>query len=139
LKLPVVFPNFLEYRFSNAKGNTVSYYSPNPHYAADNFSADTERQERAEAVASEWFNDLAAPQIARHRDRMTVARAYKGAPRWDREKAAADREFAETTVDASRIAQMVLADMLAFGEVTETTSYAFDEAKVSLTMAQAAE
>jgi len=116
-----------------------SHYAANPHYAPDNFSADVDRQERAEAVASEWFNDLAASQIARHHDRMTVARAYKGAPRWDREKAAADREFAETTVEASRIAQMVLADMMAFGEVTEATSYAFDEAKVSLTMAQAAE
>lgn len=117
----------------------MSYYSSNPHYAADDFSEQNERCERAEAIASEWFNDLAGQQIARHRERMIVASAYKGAPRWDREKAAADREFAETTVDASRIAQMVLADMLAFGEVTETTSYAFDEAKVSLTMAQAAE
>jgi hypothetical protein len=111
----------------------------NPHYAAADFSEETDRRERAEAAASEWFNDLAAPQVARHRDRMTVALAYKGAPRWDRERAAADREFAETTVDASRIAQMVLGDMMAFGEVTEATSYAFDEAKVSQTMAQAAE
>jgi hypothetical protein len=98
-----------------------------------------ERMERAEAEASRWFNDLASAQIERHRDRMEVARAYKGAPRWDREKAAADREFAETTTDASRVAGMVMSDMLEFGEITEATSYAFDEAKVAQTMAQAAE
>ena len=117
----------------------MSYYAANPHYAADDFSEDTERRERAEAVASEWFNDLAGPQIALHRERMEVARAYRGAPRWDRVKAAADREFARTTADAARIAEMVFGDMMAFGEVTEATSYAFDELKVSQVMAQAAE
>jgi hypothetical protein len=115
------------------------YYASNPHYAADDFSEDTERRERAEAVASEWFNDLAATQIARFNERMAVAAAYKGAPKWDRFRDAAKREFERNTEDAARIAEMVLGDMLAFGEVTEATSYAFDEAKVGQTMAQAAE
>lgn len=116
-----------------------SYYASNPHYAADNFSESRERQELAEAEASRWFNDLAGIQIARHRDRMAVAAAYKGAPRWDRERAAADREFLATTADAARIAEMVFGDIMAFGEVTEATSYAFDEVKVGQAMAQAAE
>jgi hypothetical protein len=117
----------------------VSYYSANPHYAADDFSEQTERRERAEAVASEWFNELAGQQIAIHRERMAVAAAYKGAPKWDRVRDAANREFERTTEDASRIAAMVVVDMMAAGEVSEATSYAFDEAKVSQTMAQAAE
>jgi hypothetical protein len=98
-----------------------------------------ERVERAEAEASRWFNDLAAEQIAIFNERMAVARAYRGAPKWDRMKAAADREFKRTTVDASRVAGLVLADMMTAGEVSEATSYAFDEAKVSHAMQQAAE
>ena len=98
-----------------------------------------ERQERAEAEASRWFNDLAAEQIALFNARMDVARAYKGAPKWDRVRDAAKREFERTTTEAARVAEMVRADMMAAGEVSEATSYAFDEAKVSQVMQQAAE
>lgn len=97
------------------------------------------RLERANEVSNEWFSSLATAQTARFNDRMDVARAYKGAPRWDRERAAANREFKETTTEASRIAEMVFADMMQFGEVLEATSYAFDEVKRDQTMAQAAE
>lgn len=117
----------------------MSYYSSNPHYAADDFSEQLERAEAAELAAGRWFSDLTKAQTARHRERMAAAAAYKGAPRWDREKAAADREFAETTREASRIAELVKADMLATGEISEATSYAFDEVAVSAVMAQAAE
>jgi hypothetical protein len=98
-----------------------------------------ERQERAEAVASEWFNDLAAAQIAIFNERMATAREFKGVPRWDRVRDAAKREFDRTTTEAARVAAMVVADMMAAGEISEATSYAFDEAKVSRVMAQAAE
>jgi hypothetical protein len=125
-----VFPNFLDYRFSNSKGNAVSYYSENPHYAADDFRDQTQRSERAEAAASEWFNDLAAQQIAIFNERMANAGEFKGVPRWDRVREAAKREFERTTVEASRIAEMVRADMIVAGEISETTSYAFDKAKV---------
>ena len=50
---------------------------------------------------------------------MAVAAAYKGAPKWDRLSPAADREFAQTTVEAARIAEMVMADMMTAGEVFE--------------------
>lgn len=117
----------------------MSYYAANPHYAADDFSKDTERRERADAEASRWFNDLTKPQLARYNDRMSVASAYKGAPRWDRERAAAQKEFAETTVEASRVCEMVQRDMMELGEISEATSYAFDELMVAQTMQQAAE
>jgi multidrug resistance efflux pump len=99
----------------------------------------TERLERAEAEASRWFNDLAAAQIAIFNGRMATAREFKGVPRWDRVREAAKREFKRTTVDASRVAEMVRADMMTAGEISEATSYAFDEAKVAGVMQQAAE
>ena len=117
----------------------MSYYSSNSHYAAADFSADAERRERAEAEASRWFNDLAAAQIALFNERMDVARAYKGAPKWDRVRDAAKREFERTTAAASHVATLVMADMMTAGEISEATSYAFDEAKVSQVMQQAAE
>lgn len=117
----------------------MSYYSSNSHYAAADFSADAERRERAEAEASRWFNDLAAAQIALFNERMDVARAYKGAPKWDRVRDAAKREFECTTAAASHVAALVVADMMATGEISEATSYAYDEAKVSQVMMQAAE
>jgi hypothetical protein len=113
----------------------MGYYSANPHYAADDFSEQRERQAAADAVASEWFNDLTKPQAARFNNRMAVAAAYRGAPRWDRERAAAMREFSESTADAAAIAEMVTRDMLATGEVSEATSYAFDELMTRQTMA----
>ena len=61
-----------------------------------------ERSERADAEASRWFNDLAAEQIALFNARMDVARAYKGAPKWDRVRDAAKREFERTTTEAAR-------------------------------------
>ena len=99
----------------------------------------TERLERAEAEASRWFNDLAAQQSAIFNERKATAREFKGVPRWDRVREAAKGEFERTTVEASRVAEMVRADMMTAGEISETTSYAFDEAMVSQTMQQAAE
>ncbi len=94
-----------------------------------------ERLERAEAEASRWFNDLTKPQTARFNDRMAVAAAYKGAPRWDREKAFAEREFHETTPEARRVCELVFQDMMTLSEVSEATSYAFDEVCVAQMMA----
>jgi hypothetical protein len=70
---------------------------------------------------------------------MADAAPYKGAPRWVREREAALREFAETTKEASDVCAMVIRDMIATGEVSEATSYAFDECMTRQTMAQAAE
>jgi hypothetical protein len=75
-----------------------------------------ERQERAQAAASAWFNDLAAAQIALFNERMAVAAAYKGAPKWDRVRDAAKREFERTTAAASHVAALVMADMMTAGE-----------------------
>ena len=115
------------------------YYARNPHYAPDDFSEQNEKHERSEAKASSWFNDLTKPQLARYHARMSAVRAQKDTPRWDRERAAADHEFAETTKDAAAVSQMVYRDLMTLGEVSEATSYAFDECLMRQTMAQAAE
>ena len=97
-----------------------------------------ERQERAETEASRWFNALTTEQLAIFNERMAVAAAYKGAPKWDRARDAAKREFERTTAAASHVAALVVADMMATGEISEATSYAYDEAKVSHVMQQQA-
>lgn len=109
-----------------------SYYSANPHYARPDYSEQRERQESAEAHASRWFNDLTKPQLAIYNERMAVAAAYKGAPKWDRFRDAAEREFKRTTTEAAQVSEMVFGDMMAFGEITEATSYAFDRVLAGL-------
>ena len=115
------------------------YYAANPHFSPDDFGGSRERLERAEFEAARWFNYLTKPQLARYNARMAAAAAYKGAPRWDREHAAAEREFKDTTQAATRVCEMVFGDMMAFGEITEATSYAFDQVLVEQAMLQAAE
>jgi|GEM_PF-3543850 len=118
----------------------MSYYSPNPHYAPADYSEDHARRAAAEFEGSRWFNDLTKPQAARHAQRMADALPYKGSPRWERMREAAMGEFVETTTEASEICNMVIRDMLETGEVSEATSYAFDECITRQNMAlQAAE
>ena len=93
-----------------------------------------ERLERAEVEASKWFNDLTKPQIARFNQRMADARPYRGSLRWEREQLAAEREFRETTPEARRVCELVFQDMMTLGEISEATSYAFDEVAVAQMM-----
>lgn len=99
----------------------MGYYSRNPHddAGAGFYREQTERRERAEEVAADWFAYATRPQTARHQERMDVARAYRGAPRWDRERAAADREFRDTTTEATALCEETIAHFLAHGEVLE--------------------
>jgi len=115
------------------------YYAANPHYAPVDNSEERERQERAEIEAGRWFDDLTKPQRDRYTSRYSVIAAHKGSPRWDLERETIEREWRETTADAARVSDMVLGDMLALGEISEATAYAFDECLLCQTMAQAAE
>lgn len=115
------------------------YYASSPHYAPDDVRDEEELQERGEAEAARWFFDLTKAQLDRRNERLAVARAYKGSPRWDRERAAAEREFSETTKEAAAVAEMVLRDLLTTGEVSEATSLAADVVAAHQDMQQAAE
>ncbi len=108
----------------------MSYYATNhlqDNWAASDAALMAERQERAETEAGRWFADLTQQQTAEYNSTMSVARAYLGSPKWERISRQAKAVFAETTQDAARISDMVLADLLSCGEVSEETSAAADE------------
>lgn len=115
------------------------YYAANPHYAPTDFSEQRERLERAEAHAGRWFNDATKAQLARFNDRMAVASAYKGAPRWDREREAAHKEFHDTTAAARELSEETVRELMLTGEVSESLSYRWDELAVTGAMLEAAE
>ena len=106
------------------------YYATNhlqANWGRDDRLDAEERQERAETEAGRWFADLTRQQTAEYNGTMSVASAYRGSPKWERISAQAKATFAETTRDAARISDMVLADMLASGEVSQATAEAADD------------
>lgn len=115
------------------------YYAANPHYAPADFSEQRERQERAEAEAGTWFAYATKPQLAVFNDRMAVAAAYKGAPKWERFRDAAKREFERTTADASALFEETTRELIATGEVSEALQFRWEELAVSGAMLEAAE
>jgi hypothetical protein len=98
-----------------------------------------ERTERAEGLSGWYFTDATKEQLARFNDRMAVAAAYKGAPKWDRFRLAAQREFKRTTQAAAELCNLTFAELMATGEVSEALSYRWDELAVAGVMQQAAE
>lgn len=115
----------------------TGYYQANPHYAPDDFSEERERLERCEQEAGKWFADLTAPQLAAYRATMAAIAPYQGSPRWDREAARAQAEWEASTAVAKAIYEMALRDLMLTGEISEATSYAFDEVKVGEAMQEA--
>lgn len=99
----------------------------------------TERLQAADTAAGRWFNSATVAQLARFRDRMAVAAAYKGAPRWERERDAAHREFHETTTEARALCEETVRELMQAGEVSEALSYRWDELNVASAMLEAAE
>lgn len=117
----------------------MSYYSANPHYAPTDFSEDAERLERAEARAGQWFADATKEQTARFNERMAVAAPYKDAPKWERFRASAQREFAKDTAAARELSELTVRELMLTGEVSEALSYRWDELAVAGAMLEAAE
>ncbi|MFA5951524.1 MAG: hypothetical protein WC807_14690 [Hyphomicrobium sp.] len=115
----------------------TGYYAKNPHYAPDDFSEERDRLERCEQEAGKWFADLTAPQLAAHRNTMAAIAPYQGSPRWDREAARAKAVWEASTAAARRIYEMALRDLMLTGEISEATSFAFDEAAVGYAMQEA--
>lgn len=108
----------------------MSYYARNhlqDNWGASDASYEAECQERAELQAGRWFADLTRQQTAEYNGTMSVASAYRGSPKWERISQQAKRTFQETTADAAKISDMVLADLLASGEVSEATTAAADD------------
>ena len=99
---------------------------------------DEERQERINEEAGKYFWPLVKAQKQRIADRLAAIAPYRGSPRWDREKVAVDREWKEATADAERVYLMAMTDLDAIGEVSEATSYAYDEVAAKLTQKELA-
>jgi hypothetical protein len=79
-----------------------------------------------------WFSENTKPQLAQYNARMDVARAYRGSPRWDRERAAAQREFHEATSEARKLYELAISDLEALGELSEQVDYALTQFGVQL-------
>lgn len=114
------------------------YYAANPHYAAPDYTEERERRERADFEGGRWFNELTKDQQAAFNQRMADIRPYSGSPRWERMRDAALRTFADTTKEAAAVCEMVVRDMLADGEISEATSYAYDRVAEGGTAAEPA-
>lgn len=79
---------------------------------------------------NDWFKAQTAPQLAIYNRTMADILPYRNSPRWDRERAAAQRQFEDTVSDAAVIYARAMSDLDVFGEITETTSYLMDQAAV---------
>ena len=76
-----------------------------------------------------WFARVTRPQLAIYNERMADALPYRSSPRWERIRAAAQNEFQETTQGARNLYERAMADLEAFGEVSEETNEAMDRFK----------
>lgn len=104
----------------------MSYYASNPHYAPDDFSEEVERLENCEAEAGRYFAEATKAQHAVYAATMAHIRPWSGSPRWERQKAAAERLFRETTTEARELCNRTVAALMADGEISETLSFAWD-------------
>jgi hypothetical protein len=95
------------------------FYARNPHDDAGNDIEAAERQERAEAAAGSWFKYATKPQHQTFADIMANAKAFKDAPKWERVRRAAERQFARTTQEAAALCAETVTHFLANGEVLE--------------------
>jgi hypothetical protein len=97
-------------------------------------SEDQGRFRHAEATAGRWFADLTKPQLARYHQRMADVAPYRDSPRWERERLFANQEFVEGTAEARRVYDLAMHDLMATGEISEATNYAYDEVAVAQMM-----
>jgi hypothetical protein len=105
----------------------MGYYSPNPHYAPDDFSGDTKRHDEAQALASRYFRDATKPQAAKYAEQMAVIRPYAGSPKWERAREVAWQEYRASTEAAAALCNETYREMYDTGEVSDELSYRWDE------------
>lgn len=117
-----------------------SYYSKNPHdFSGNEYDHEQERlEENARNEAREYFDAATVPARAAFRERMADLRPYKDSPRWERERAAAKFRFSRDTAVAEALYEKTLAELIADGEISEATSYAWDELITASAMERAA-
>lgn len=104
----------------------MGHYSPNPHYAPDDFSEDAERLERCEQEAGRYFASVTSLQKTAYDDRMAFIRPWSGSPRWERQKAEADQRWSETTAEARALLHRTVSELMLTGEVSHDLNLAWD-------------
>lgn len=105
----------------------MGYYSPNPHYAPDDFSDDAKRHDEAQAIAGRYFRDATQPQAAKYAEQMAVIRPYAGSPKWERAREAATQEYRASTEAAAALCNETYREVYETGEVSDALSYRWDE------------
>lgn len=110
------------------------------HYRRDDESNSefAERLERCEAEAGWYFANATKPQKAACDRAMADLRGLD-APRYDRAREAAERQWKATTAAAAELCELTLAELMDRGEVSEALSYRWDQLAVSDAMMDAAE
>jgi hypothetical protein len=92
-----------------------------------------------EEFLGRWFSQVTKPQLARYNQRMSDAAPYRGAPKWERMRLAAQTEFHDSVAEARELYQIAMAEIIADGEVSEATDYLLTQFKVAHIVQQAAE
>jgi hypothetical protein len=89
-----------------------------------------------EEALGKWFKEVTEPQLKVYNERMAVAAAYRGSPRWARIQQAASQEMRETTAEATRLYEIAMSEIIAVGEVSEETDAILTQFTVGQIMAE---
>ena len=101
------------------------------------YAADTDGMEMNmtdEESMGRWFSEQTKPQLARYNQRMADAAPYRGSPKWERKRTAAQHEFHETTSEARGLYELAMADLMTLGEISESTDFALTQFQVGEVM-----
>jgi hypothetical protein len=90
-----------------------------------------------EEEASSLFGLAVASALTEYYATVTLIPDPPHTPRYDRAREAARRKYALVSVPAWEIRNRALNDLMACGEVSEATSFMFDELKVAQAMEEA--
>lgn len=74
-----------------------------------------------EEAMGRWFCKVTQPQLTKYSQRMADAAPYRNSPRWNRERDFASRHFQYETCEARQLYERAMADLEAFGEVSDET------------------
>lgn len=89
-----------------------------------------------EEFLGRWFREATKPQLAKYNERMAVASAYRGSPKWERIREDASRQYSESIAEAAILYERGMADLMALGEISEETDALVTQFEVGTIMAE---
>lgn len=103
------------------------------------YESNDEHADRVERATTEanfgYYRAVAAP-LAAYRQTMKDIAPYKGAPKWDRLKSAAERIYREATADAFNLFLRSFEEIMRDGEESEETGALWDALLARLASAE---